>query len=74
METFSSNLAKIYNENALVKYFGITAGELRKSQVCGSLFGVRAPSHFAMDNIVFYLKEEIDRFLANFIEQPGDGL
>ncbi|MFQ3249628.1 MAG: hypothetical protein ACI9O6_001436 [Glaciecola sp.] len=74
METFSSNLAQINHEKAVARYFGITCGELNKSQITGTLFSVKAPRHFAIGDTAFYRKEEIDRFLTKFVEQQGDGL
>ena len=74
METFSSNLAQINHEKAVARYFGITSSELNNSRRTGTLFSVKAPKHFAIGNTAFYRKEEIDRFLTNFVEQPGDGL
>jgi hypothetical protein len=74
METFSSNLAQINHEKAVARYFGITCGELNKSRTNGTLFSVKAPKHFAIGNTAFYRKDEIDRFLSNFVEQPCDGL
>ena len=74
METFSSNLAQINHEKAVARYFGISCSELNKSQCTGMLFCVKAPKHFVIGDTAFYRKEEIDRFLANFVEQHGDGL
>jgi hypothetical protein len=74
METFSSNLAQINHEKAVARYFGITCGELNKSRTNETLFSVKAPKYFAIGNTAFYRQDEIDRFLSNFIEQPGDGL
>jgi len=74
MEHFQTNLAQINHEKSIAKYFGIPCHELQQSQKNGSLFSVRAPKHFVIGDTECYRKEEIEGFLSNFVEQPGDGL
>ena len=74
MNHFQSDLAQINHEKAIARYFGIPRYELNETQRTGTLFSVRAPKHFVIGETAFYRKEEIDRFLSNFVEQPGDGL